>query len=197
MNKQIRKVFTSSGSWTAPAGVTSVILFGRGGSAAGGSGNPDYYGTAKGAALGGGGCYSTMRIVTVVPGTTYTITIGAAGTASSNQQGGSGGDTTFGALATFKGAVTGQYLSQGLTIGGSLVDTLHQHLGGQRSPFAVGGTGEAGTVAYGGGGGGDGAGGNANKSGTGGAGTEGGGGGAGSTLGGAGSAGKLVVIWVE
>ena len=197
MNRTKKVTFTSSGSWTCPAGVTSVILFGRGGSAAGGSGDPDYYGTAKGCAMGGGGCYSTMHIVTVVPNTTYTVTIGAGGTASSNQQGGSGGDTTFGALATFKGAVTSQYASQGLTMGGTLIDTMHQYIGGQRSPFATGGTGEANTIAYGGGGGGDGAGGNANKSGTGVAGTNGGGGGAGSTLGGAGSAGKLVVMWNE
>lgn len=197
MNKLTSITFTSNGSWTAPAGCTSVILFGRGGSAGGGGGT-----IASGLRMGGGGCYSTMRIVAVVPNTTYTITIGTAGAGGTNAQGASGGDTSFGSLCIFKGAVTGQYCSQGLTLGGTYIDTSHHYLGGQKSPFAVGGAGLInGGNYHGGGGAGDGAGGDAVISGTGNAGTSGGGGGGGGSTagntGGAGSAGKLVVIWVE
>lgn len=65
--------FTASGTWTAPAGVTSaqVVLVGGGGGGGGGSQNV--------AGGGGAGGQVIVRNLTVTPGTTYNVTIGAGG----------------------------------------------------------------------------------------------------------------------
>lgn len=155
-----------------------------------------------------------MQIASVVPNTSYTITIGAAGTGgtgdgSTTVRGTGGGDTTFGAIATWKGATAAPAndleLSHGLTFGGNgseLSSTIptngHQLLGGQRSPFAIGGAGDiTGNVYRGGGGAGDGAGGAASHTTTGGSGVSGGGGGAGNSTGGDGTVGQVIVGWIE
>jgi hypothetical protein len=96
LNKQY---FTSSSSWTAPAGVTNVLLIGAGGGgggANGGTGNTSWSGG------GGGGSIQTSACVAVTPGNTYIVTIGAGGSNNSD-----GSDTTFGSLFTAMGAGTG------------------------------------------------------------------------------------------
>ena len=83
-------VLTSGTSWTCPTGVTKVIGRVEGGSGGGGGGGGTYPGG------GGGGGGGALFIATVVPGTTYTYAIGAAGAAgaSTNLFGGAGGSTT-------------------------------------------------------------------------------------------------------
>ncbi len=83
-------VYTSSGTWTAPAGVTSVTASAWGG---GGGGSNASAGGAGGAGGGGGGF--AQSTITVVPATGYTVTIGAGGA----------GGIIFGAAAT-NGATT-------------------------------------------------------------------------------------------
>ncbi len=95
----------ASGTWTCPAGVTKIIVSGYGG---GGAGNGGSAGTTTANASassggGGGGSRQSTRAVTVVPTTVYTTTIGAGGPTSSTD----GSDTTFGSLATFRGAQGG------------------------------------------------------------------------------------------
>lgn len=65
--------FTASGTWTAPAGVTSaqIILVGAGGG--GGGGSQDIAGG------GGAGGQVIVKNLTVTPLTTYNVTIGAGG----------------------------------------------------------------------------------------------------------------------
>jgi hypothetical protein len=65
--------FTASGTWTAPAGVTSaqIILVGAGGGGGGG--------TQDGAGGGGAGGQVIVKNLTVTPLTTYSITVGAGG----------------------------------------------------------------------------------------------------------------------
>lgn len=118
--------FTSSGSWVAPAGVTSVIVYGQGGGGGGASGAL----IASAARYGGGGgvaTFLTAKPLTVVPNTSYTVTIGAGGLGSTDTTGndiiygGSGGDTTFGVLATFGGAKGGQ---PGSLFGGNIFSVL-------------------------------------------------------------------------
>lgn len=87
--------FTSSGSWTCPSGITraQVIAIGGGGGGGGGRNNN------TGGGGGGAGAF-VNQIVTVVPGTSYTVTIGAGGTAGTagGGTGGNGGQTSFGTL---------------------------------------------------------------------------------------------------
>lgn len=83
-------VLTSGTSWACPAGVTKVIGRVEGGSGGGGGGGATFPGG------GGGGGGGALFIATVVPATSYTYAIGAAGTASpmANVGGGAGGSTT-------------------------------------------------------------------------------------------------------
>ena len=76
--------FTSNGPWTAPSGVTSVIvqLWGAGG----GGGSGDCSGEGGG---GGGGAY-TRSFLTVIPGAIYTVNVGSGGGVN-----GAGGNSFF------------------------------------------------------------------------------------------------------
>jgi hypothetical protein len=94
---QTTTTFTTSGTWTCPAGVTSVQIeaWGAGGGGAGASSSSNLYSGGGGA----GGNYAKQTTITVVPGQTYTVTIGAGGTAGSTNSnagfGGNGGTTSF------------------------------------------------------------------------------------------------------
>lgn len=80
---------TATGTWTAPAGVTSVDVecFGQGG-----------LGGLEGGGGGGGGAYSRQSAITVVPSTVYGVTINETdtyfgdGTQVKAKAGGNGGD---------------------------------------------------------------------------------------------------------
>jgi EAL domain-containing protein (putative c-di-GMP-specific phosphodiesterase class I) len=72
--------FTTDGSWTAPSGVTSVLVEAWGGGGGGGGGADWPEGTNGGAGGGGGGAGAYVRsVVSVAAGTTYTIDVGAGG----------------------------------------------------------------------------------------------------------------------
>ena len=79
--------FVSAGTytWTVPAGVTSISVAGVGG---GGGGSQKSAGGTGGA----GGALTYVNTVSVTPGDTYTVVIGAGGTTGGNF-GVSGGDT--------------------------------------------------------------------------------------------------------
>lgn len=96
LDKSWKKVeFTSSGSWTCPSNVTMVGLIGCGGGGGGSGSN---------GAMGGSGAPLGIKLVTVVPATVYSVTIGGGGSGgSSGGHGNNGGDTSFDSLATFKG----------------------------------------------------------------------------------------------
>lgn len=86
--------YSSAGTftWTAPAGVTAVQVECWGGG--GGGGGDDS--TRGGGGGGGGGAYSKKNTVTVTPGNTYQVIVGAAGSAGSDgADGGAGGDSKF------------------------------------------------------------------------------------------------------
>jgi Secretion system C-terminal sorting domain len=80
---QTTQQFTSSGTWLCPAGVTLVTVECLGGG--GGGGGADAAGSTsfKGGGGGGGGAYVKKASIIVVPGTTYTITVGAGGASES------------------------------------------------------------------------------------------------------------------
>lgn len=98
--------FNSNGTWVCPAGVTNVWLIGQGGGA-GGSGGRN---AVDDIGIAGPGTTTYMTQVGVTPNSSYSITIGQGGAGGAPrttqaQNGSGGGDTTFGALHTFYGAV--------------------------------------------------------------------------------------------
>ncbi len=83
--------FLASGTWTAPAGVTSVTVEAWGGGGAGGGQNL----SSDGGGGGGGGAYSMTTSIAVTPGNTYTVTVGVGGVGVASGTGGAGGDSYF------------------------------------------------------------------------------------------------------
>lgn len=106
--------FTSSGNWTCPDGVTTVWVSGSGGGGGGGSGGGLSDAGAGGGGGGGAGQSVVAQPITVVPGTTYAITIGGAGAAGAStasgtngKNGTAGGVTRFDTLLTLSGGGLG------------------------------------------------------------------------------------------
>lgn len=141
--------FTTSGTWTCPAGVTSIQVEAYGAGGGGGYGGTTV--NKQGGGGGGGGGYSKNTSITVIPGTTYTITVGTAGAGGSTStgataNGGNGGNTT----ATF-GSTT--ITANGGTGGKGYNNTPTGGAGGTGSNFNGGAGGLGDATGSGGGGG--------------------------------------------
>ena len=218
MAKLVKQYFTSSGSWTAPAGITEALIIAAGGGGGGGAGGSVQAGS------GGGGAIQKHVYVSVTPNTSYTITIGSGGAGGNGSPiaGADGGTTSFGTIAYFKGGAGGDRDHGGSNVAGLTGNVTTQipaggGIGSSGTPAAgnknwVGNGsytgGSAGTGSIGGGGGGAGPqgnganGGNATANGSNasantGAGGGGGGTAGGGTTGGNGGSGYLYVIWVD
>ena len=98
------QVFTSSGTFTVPAGVTAVKVTVCGGGGGGGlaTGGPCVITLAG---VGGPGGVGAVFATGLTPGGTVSVTIGGAGAggAAGNNSGGAGGTTSFGAIASATG----------------------------------------------------------------------------------------------
>lgn len=154
------QTYTSSGTFTVPPGVTSILVECWGAGGGGGSSNSNNGGARAGGGGGGGG-YSSAS-VTVIAGNTYNIVVGTGGAGGINSAGAAGGQSTFNGTSV-------------VAQGGN---------GGGRGGNGSGGSGAAagtGSIVYSGGNGATGV----NNSGSGG-----GGGGAGSTANGGNAAGR-------
>ena len=97
------QLFTASGTWTTPTGVTKVKVWCMG--AGGGSATANY-----GCVYGGNGGYGgfALGLYTVVPGTIYTVTVGTGGNSaytggSGSVSGTAGGSTSFGSFISATG----------------------------------------------------------------------------------------------
>lgn len=86
------QLFTASGTFKVPAGVTSVYV-----TAAGGGGGGNYWRD------GGWGATVYRRHLSVVAGGTYAITVGAAGAGGASINAKAGGTTSFGNLLSVSG----------------------------------------------------------------------------------------------
>lgn len=101
---QSMQVFTTSGTWTKPAGITKAKVYVTGGGGGGGGGSPSYnHG-------GGGGAGGTaIKWITSGLGATETVTVGNGGAGGGgNSAGSSGQASSFGAHATGNGGVGGR-----------------------------------------------------------------------------------------
>ena len=198
------QTFNSSGTFSAPAGVTQLTVESWGGG--GGAGK-----STTGGGGGGGGAYS-KRVLTVVPLTDYAVTVGVAGAAATVANGTAGGTTTFthATSVTAIGGAAGTGITAGAGgVSGGGTTTFAGGAGANRTnPGGGGGGGSATSTAIGGsavgitGGTGTGAGGtgghSASADGVDGSAPGGGGGGGGKNVGttsGAGAAGRVLVSW--
>jgi len=122
------QVFTSSGTWTKPAGINSVKVTVTGGGGGGGHGAS---GTDR---PGGGGAGGTaIEFIDVTGTSSETITIGAAGAAGSDSDGSAGGTSSFGSFCSASGGAGGP-----------------MHSGNSGDERALGGVGSGGDINIGG-----------------------------------------------
>ena len=147
------QVFSTSGSFTVPSGITKLLVtaFGGGG---GGTYASEFYGYTG---IGGNGGQGEA-IITVTPGEVITVTVGAGGNGGGGSPGGffsatAGGTTSFGSYATATGGSAGQDGSvQGtFSTTGTIIRKDFNLNGG--SAGGITGAGEGGGPSGGGGGG--------------------------------------------
>lgn len=104
------QIFTSSGTFTVPAGVNMVYVTAVGGGGGGGGGVASGYDVNIAASGGGGGSgyYVEDKMVFVTPGSSIPITIGAGGNGgAAKTKGGNGGTTLFGSYLSVSGGIGG------------------------------------------------------------------------------------------
>jgi hypothetical protein len=204
------QLFTSSGTFTAPSGVTTVYITMCGGGG-GGSGGSEYGGSSGpfGGGGGGGGVCIISYPYTVTAGNNYAVTVGSGGSGGiggrTGGNGGNGGSSSFSSLIISGGTGATNTPDGGQGGSGGSLNASGSIGGGMGSPGGTGGNCQdiSGGCEGGGGGGGSlfGRGGNGSRSGQGanGSGYGGGGGGGGSGehpgSGGVGADGLVIVYW--
>lgn len=135
-------VYDATSPWTAPASVTrvEVELWGGGG---GGEGQTMNLPTGFGGCAGG----YAKGVFTVVPGTTYTATVGSGGHSvpdNMDQPGGDGGASSFGSgsppliMATGGGGGSGTCAGGVGTVAGAAAGTYETLTGGVGRPYVSG-----------------------------------------------------------
>jgi len=185
----------TTGTWTVPCGVTSIIVevYGGGGGAGGGGGgsNGGLFNT-RGGGGGGGGGYTSITL-NVTPGSVFNYSIGAGGCGGGNGgDGSSGGNGTNGGNTTFTGSDAGGG-NINLVANGGVRGNGGSGTNGSTGSGGAGGTASGGTTNTTGGAGSNGSGGTGGSGGNG-AGPSGGAGGAttaaaGTAIGGGGAGG--------
>ena len=134
--------YTTAGtySWTAPTNVTSVCVVCVGG----GGGGTSVYDTIP-LGVGGGGGLGWKNNITVVPGQSYSVVVGAGGAAAT--AGGNGGDSYFINATTVKGGggsnngVGGSHVGDGGGDGGNASSATYEGGGGAGGYTGNGGKG--------------------------------------------------------
>jgi hypothetical protein len=99
------QVFTSSGTFTVPTGITKVKVTVVGGGGGSGASRADTCCTFPATSGGGGGGAAIEIISGLTPGGTVSVTVGAGGTAGTSAavNGGTGGTSSFGAYCSATG----------------------------------------------------------------------------------------------
>lgn len=115
------QTFTSSGTWTAPSGVTAINYIVCGGGGGGGAGvNATANGNYNFPTGGGAGGEVLRGTLSVTPGTAYSITVGAGGAGATTS--GSGGNLLVAAYAAAGGysAVAPSYTLENVITNGAM-----------------------------------------------------------------------------
>jgi hypothetical protein len=154
------QVFTSSGTYTKPAGCSRVTVLALGGGGGGGSGRRGAAGATRGGGSGGaGGGWAHDELPATAVGSTEAVTVGAGGAGgaapgadnSNGAAGTSGGASTFGALVRASGGANGRGGTATASIaagagaqGGGSGGTGTNGVGSTGEPGITGGAGGAG-----------------------------------------------------
>lgn len=116
INVRGQQLFTSSGTFTVPAGVSLVKVTVVGGGGGGGAGTTVTVGEGDtvnySGGFGGGGGIS-VGYVSVTPGGTVSVTVGGGGTGSNSGSGSGGGTSSFGSALSATGGAGGGAASSG------------------------------------------------------------------------------------
>jgi len=112
------QVFTSSGTFTIPTGITAIKV-----TVVGGGGGGAAYSAIATTGGGGGGGAAIKFITGLTPGGTVSVTVGAAGTAATasgagGATGGTGGTSSFGAYCSATGGAGGNHTTGAPGAGG-------------------------------------------------------------------------------
>jgi hypothetical protein len=142
------QLFTASGTFTVPDGVTQVVVEVCGAGGGGGYNDP---GNTTGPFAGGGGGGGYLRaLVTVTPGEPISVVVGAAGTTpDSSGDGTAGGDSSFGSIVAGGGQggqsdVNGGSGGAGGTVNGGIFSFIGQ--GGEDGTSELGSPGHTGIL---------------------------------------------------
>lgn len=139
-------------SWTVPSGVTYVRVKVIGGGGGSSMGTQEYGGSNSGASGG-----FAQKEMTVVPGTVYTVVVGAAGAKpvswaddGVSQSGSSGGTSSFGTILSATGGAGGKSRTTQISLGGvGTGGTLNTNGGNGKSSASTGVNGpDGGDVPY-------------------------------------------------
>lgn len=155
---QSMQVFTSSGTWTKPAGVNKIKVTVTGGGGGGAGGSSAF---STGGSGGGGAGGTSIEFIDVSAVSSVTVTVGGGGSGGSNgSSGSSGGSSSFGAYLSATGGGGGILINTtpsgggagGSGIGGDInIDGGGGGAGDKGEP-SYGGSGLGGSSYWGGGG---------------------------------------------
>ena len=110
-----QQVFTSSGTWTKPAGINTVKVIVTGGGGGGGG-----YGGSTDMGSGGGAGGTAIKIIDVSSVSSVTVTVGAGGSGGNGgNNGSSGGASSFGSYASASAGNGGRHGNIGPVFGGA------------------------------------------------------------------------------